>query len=392
MFRALRHTGLLSGIKRECLRLAREPLYWFCMIIAPAFCYFFFTSLMASGLPKNMPLGLVDNDNSTTSRHLVRQLDAFQQTDIVTGFASVTEARKALQQGKIYGFYYIPQGTSKAAQRQEVPTISFYTNYSYIVAGSLLYKDMKMMSELASGAASRTVLYAKGASERQAMAYLQPIVVDAHPLGNPWLNYSVYLCSALIPGMLMLFVFMVTVYSIGVEIKDRTSEAWLEMSRGSVVQALFSKLLPQSIIFWLMGCAYVIYLYGILHFPCQGGIPTMLLAMTFLIIASQGLGIFMIGALPSLRYALSFASLWGVVSFSISGMSFPVMAMDAPLQALSYLFPLRHYFLIYVNSALNGYPLAQVAPYLAGLLCFAFLPIVVLPRLKKALLYGKYLP
>ena len=75
------------------------------------------------------------------------------------------------------------------------------------------------MGELTSGAAARTMLYAKGATEDQAMAYLQPIVIDTHPLNNPWLNYSVYLCNTLIPGVLMLLIFMVTVYSIGVEIK-----------------------------------------------------------------------------------------------------------------------------------------------------------------------------
>ena len=56
------------------------------------------------------------------------------------------------------------------------------------MAGSLLYRDMRTMSELASGAASRTVLYAKGATERQAMAFLQPIVIDSHAINNPWLN------------------------------------------------------------------------------------------------------------------------------------------------------------------------------------------------------------
>ena len=44
--------------------------------------------------------------------------------------------------------------------------------------------------------------------------------------------------------------------------------------------------------------------------------------------------------LTTLRLGLSFASLWGVISFSISGFSFPVMAMNPVLQALSNLFPL----------------------------------------------------
>ena len=143
-----------------------------------------------------MPLGLVDNDNTVTSRSLTRNLDAFEMTSIKEQYANVTEAREAVQRGDIYGFYYIPKGTTRKAQRQELPVVSFYTNYSYLVAGSLLYRDMRTMSELASGAASRTVLYAKGATERQAMAFLQPIVIDSHAINNPWLNYNCLLYTS----------------------------------------------------------------------------------------------------------------------------------------------------------------------------------------------------
>lgn len=108
-----------------------------------------------------------------------------------------------------------------------------------------------MMGELTSGAAARTALYAKGATEGQAMGFLQPIVIDTHPLNNPWLNYSVYLCNTLIPGVLMLLIFMVTVYSIGVEIKDRTAREWLRMSNNSIYIALAGKLLPHTVIFLL---------------------------------------------------------------------------------------------------------------------------------------------
>ena len=83
---------------------------------------------------------------------------------------------------------------------------------------------------------------------------------------------------------------------------------------------------------------------------------TMLLVMFLGIIGAQGLGVFMFAMLPTLRMSLSFASLWGVISFSICGMSYPVMAMHPTLQGLSLLFPLRHYFLLYVNCALDGYP------------------------------------
>lgn len=383
---------ILKIARRELRRMASKPIYWFCMIAAPLFCFVFFTSLMAEGLPTDMPLGLVDNDNTTTSRSLARNLDAFEMTSIKEQYANVTEAREAVQRGDIYGFYYIPKGTTRKAKRQELPVVSFYTNYSYLVAGSLLYRDMRTMSELASGAASRTVLYAKGATERQAMAFLQPIVIDSHAISNPWLNYNVYLSNVILPGLLMLFIFMVTVFSIGTEVKYNTVHDWLIMARGSMFHALAGKLLPQTLIFFLIGIAFAIGLYGVLHFPCHCGVPTMLLVIFLGIIGAQGLGVFMFAMLPTLRMSLSFASLWGVISFSICGMSYPVMAMHPTLQGLSLLFPLRHYFLLYVNCALDGYPLMNAAPYVVGLLLFAMLPLLLLRRLKKMLLVVPYIP
>ena len=381
--------GILS---REWKRIAAHPIYLFCMVLAPLFCYYFFTSLMRQGLPESLPMGLVDEDHTTTTRNLARNLDAFQMSDITHEYPNVTEARRAVQKGDIYGFYLIPHGTTKQAQLQRVPMVSFYTNYSYLVAGSLLYRDMRMMSELASGAASRTVLYAKGATEGQAMAYLQPTVIDMHAVGNPWLNYNIYLSNIIIPGMLGIFIFMVTVYSLGSELKFDTADELMASSNDSIIVALTTKLLPHTIVFLLMGTLYVLLLYGYLHFPCNCGIPRMWCVMALFVLACQGLGVFMFTMLPTLRMGLSFASLWGVISFSISGMSFPVMAMHPILQGLSFLFPLRHYYLLYVNSALDGYILANAWPFVLGMIGFMVLPIPFLGRLKKVMKTYAYEP
>ena len=366
-----KHKALWSVMKRECRRLVSRPLYLFCMVVAP---------------------GIVDQDQTSMTRQLTRTLDAFQQSKVVARYASFDEARRAMQRNEIYGFYYIPEGTTAEAQAQRRPTVSFYTNNTLLIAGSLLFKDMKTMSELASGAVVQATLLAKGATEQQAMDYLQPIVIDTHPLNNPWLNYSVYLNNTFAPGVLMLLIFMVTVFSIGVEIKERTARQWLRMGNNSIWISLAGKLLPHTAIFFLMGIFYNIYLYGFLHYPCHSGIWPMLLATLCLVLASQGMGILMIGTLPTLRLGLSFASLWGVLSFSMCGLSFPLMGMHPTLQALANLFPLRHYFLIYVDQALNGYPMIYSWSNYVALLLFMLLPFLVAHRLKGALIYYKYVP
>lgn len=377
---------------RESFRLVKSPIYWFCMVVAPLLCYAFFTSLMAKGLPGELPVGVVDLDKTATTRNIVRNLDAFQNSHVVGSFQSFSDARRAVQQGTIYAFYYVPRGTTEKVVAGRQPEISFYINYSYLIAGSLLYKDMRMMSELAGGAVGRSTLYAKGAGERQAMAILQPIVIDTHPIHNPFLNYAVYLCNVILPGILMLLIFQTTIYSIGTEQKYGTHREWMQMADNNMSVALIGKLLPQTFIFFLMGSLCDFYLYGILNYPCNSGIFPMLGMMLLMVLASQAFGVFLAGLIPSLRMALSVASLWGVVSISISGFTFPVMAMDAPLQALAWLFPLRHYFLLYVNFALDGFAAVYAWKPLLSLFLFLLLPLLVLRRLKRTLLLYKYVP
>lgn len=64
---------------------------------------------MDSGLPKDLPAGVVDMDDSSTSRNIVRNLDAFSQTGIVAHYSNVTDARIAMQEGKSMDSFTFPK-------------------------------------------------------------------------------------------------------------------------------------------------------------------------------------------------------------------------------------------------------------------------------------------
>ena len=239
---------ILAVAKRETFRLTSRPLYLFSMILAPLFAYIFFTTLMADGLPQDLPIGVVDEDNTSVTRQLIRNLDAFQQSRIIKQYSNFAEARESMQQGKIYAIYYIPQGTTQLALASKQPTISFYTSATFLIPGSLEYRDMKMMSEYASGAITRSTLYAKGYTESQAMAMLQPIKMEMHAINNPSLNYSIYLSNCLLPAILSLLILQVTIFTIYSELKEETSKEWLAITNNDIYLAVFGKLLPQFIV------------------------------------------------------------------------------------------------------------------------------------------------
>ncbi len=381
---------ILAVAKREVKRLLGRPIYLFSMVLAPLFAFVFFTTLMDDGLPYDLPAGVVDEDNSSVTRQIVRNLDAFQQTKIVCHYDNFAEARQAMQRGEIYAVYYIPKGTTQLALSSKQPTVSFYTSASYLVPASLEYRDMKMMSEYASGAITRSTPYPKGYTENQAMAMLQPIKMEMHAVNNPGLNYSIYLSNSLLPAILMLLIFQVTIFSIYSEIKFDSSKNWLALTDNNVYKAVIGKLLPQYVIWVLMGFVYLVILYGICKFPLNCGFMPMIALMMVFVFVCQWFGVFLCGAVPSLRWALSLATLWGVLSIPISGFSFPQMAFPPAIKALSYLFPMRYYFLIYVDQALNGLSFGYTWQFYVLLLSFLLLPICVMGRLKKFLLDYHY--
>jgi ABC-2 type transport system permease protein len=362
------------------------------MVVFPLLVMVFFTSLLDEGLPTNLPVAVVDQDNTSTSRSLTRLLDGFQSTRVVAHYHNYSEARHAMQRGEIYGFLHIPKGTTDDLLASRQPKIAYYYTYTSLAAGSLVMKDMKTISTLGSAALGQATMKAKGFTDQQIQTFLQPIKIDLHQIANPWSNYNIYLSTVMVPGVFFLFIFLITAYSIGTEMKFNTSKGWIEMADNNMLVALLGKFLPQTIIWLALIYGYEWYVFGSLGFPSHGG-PWMLILLGLIqVLAAQGFGIFAFGLMPSLRMSMSICSLWAVLSISMAGSAFPIMGMDGPLQSLSWLFPLRHYFMIYQICVFNGFPLLEAWFHFAALVAFMLLPWFVIGKIKNAMLNYVYIP
>lgn len=377
---------------RELLILRQNHIYGFCMVLFPILVIFFFTSLMDDGQPLNLPVGIVDLDNTSTSRSLSRKLDGFQMSKVVARYPSVAEARRAIQRNEIYGFLYIPKGTTDKLLASRQPKISYYYTYTSIAAGSMLMKDLKTVSTLGSAGLGQATMRSKGLTDAQIQTLLQPIKIDLHQIANPWTNYNAYLSTMMVPGIIMLFIFLISAYSIGTELKFATGKKWMEMADNNITVALLGKFLPQTIIWLAIVYGYEWYVFYHLGFPHFGS-PWMLVLLGLMqVLSSQGFGIFAFGLMPSLRMSMSVCSLWAVLSISMAGSAFPIMGMDAPLQSLSWLFPLRHYWMMYQTCVLNGFPLVETWFHFAAMAAFLLLPWLVVNKIKNAMLTYVYIP
>jgi ABC-2 type transport system permease protein len=362
------------------------------MIIFPVLTMFFFTTLLDEGLPQEMPVAVVDLDNTTTSRALVRRLDGFQSSHVVAHYPSVAAARHAMQENEIYGFLYIPKGTTENLLSARRPKVSFYYSNVSIAAGSMVMKDLKTIATLGSAAVGQATMRAKGFTDEQVQTFLQPIRIDLHQVANPWSNYNMYLSTVFVPGVMMLFMFLISAYSLGMELKMERGKELIAKAEGNIVVAILGKYLPQAMVFLVLIFFYEFYIYNVLHFTRAGALWTIVLLAVLQVFASIGFGIFIFGLMPSLRMSMSICSLWGVLSFSLAGSAFPMMGMDAPIQALTWLFPLRHYYMLYQITVFNGYPLIDAWFHLVALVAFTLMPWFVVSKIKNAMLTYVYIP
>lgn len=383
-------TGFRVVFVRECKRIISSKICIWGMIVAPLLTFGILMYMMSAGLPTKIPVAVVDLDNSSTSRALVRQLDAFAKTDIKFKSLSFKDARISMERAEVYGIFTIPRNFSKDAVSGNHPKIVFYTNNAFLISGSLLFQDMKMISVLASASVGLKMGEAKGYTRGQLMPVLQPISIEAHVIGNPMLNYSVYLNNILIPGIIFLIIAMFTISAFGSEVKAGTGRDILDISDGSVAKAVFGKILPYTLLFVIVSLFFMSVLYGYNHFPLHSGFLPMFAAYVCLILSAQGFGLILLAVFPNYRLALSSASLLGMISFSITGFSFASMSMSPILYGLSFLFPLRHFFLIYVDQALNGISVGYSMYHYAALLGFFLVGLLLMARIRKFLYENVY--
>ncbi|MCH5327213.1 MAG: ABC transporter permease, partial [Duncaniella sp.] len=152
---------------RSVLQLVRRPIYWVAFFILPLFCFMLLTSLMQEGLPSKVPAAMIDKDGSSLSRNVTQNLGGMQMVDLKESCNSYTEARHLMQKGDIFGFFLIPENFERDLLSGRKPVITFYTNMTYFVPASILFKTFKTTALYTKAGVAMTVLESVGASPQE---------------------------------------------------------------------------------------------------------------------------------------------------------------------------------------------------------------------------------
>jgi len=381
---------LIQVTRRELSRISKEGASYFVVFFGPLFAFLLISSIFYSGVPRNLPVAVVDLDHSDISRKAARMTDATPIAAISRSFISLKEAHKAMEKGKVDAILYIPQGTEKNILKGGSSSVALYINNANIIQGSLLTSGIqKALGTLSAGIQLQKHLQS-GETSDQAMAQIIPVQLHSDVLFNPFISYAYFITLILLPVTLTVFTLFGTLYAIGTELQYSTCTQWLEMADHSIVIALLGKLLPYTLCYCLVAACMNLDLFYFMGLPLKGSLSILILSEFLLILSYQAMAIVFITLTANMRLALSLASAYTMLAITYAGFTFPVFGMPAFGQVFSRIFPVSYWVAIFEGQSLRAEPWANSFAGMNCLVGFIVFGCLFIPQLKNVLMNKKY--
>lgn len=363
-----------SYLGEECNLIYRDK--WLLSLVSwlPILLFYLLWSIISDGVCRNLPVGIIDYDQSSLSRQFVRNYNA---TPVIAfeSYSDEVSAIADLQSGKIYGLVIIPHKLAEHTAKRIQPTITAHVNYEYLLIGK------QINSALRAAHTTTTVrldvgrnLVSKQPLFQTALAGASPIAVQFNTLANKNSDYGQFLVTAMIPAAWQIMVVMSVVLSFAATSRTTDLQSWLQNDRA---KKIIAKLLPLCIVFWLQGFLFFWAMFSLIGWPMQGSWLIMTMALMLTVVACLGSGsLFYLLTCDATR-ALSLAAAYTAPGIAFMGVTFPVSDMNTFARIWRSLLPVSHYSEIQIAVANYGATLVQIQKPFLALLSFAVVYVLV---------------
>ena len=375
---------------REARLILGNTALRFAVLPGPVVGFLLVLWIFSAGVPRELPVTVVDLDHTALSRQLRRMIDATPIACVKPGPTDPGLARQEMEAGKTDAVILIPGGTEKNILSGRQSRIPIFINNANVLKGSLLLSGLRKVTGTLSAGIKIQGKMKAGKRQEEAYSLAMPVAVKPVLLFNPYTSYSYYLTAAVLPVILILFVLLTAVYAIGNELYLGTGAAWLAAADGNMFVALLGKIFPYTLIFSVLAMLMNVLLFHYLGMPLHGSMGYILAGQLLMIISYQCVAVLLLGLTANMRLSLSLGSAYCMLALTYCGLTFPAFGMPAFAQALSKAFPFTYYVKILVGQSLRGEPAWHTIVPLLVFFIFILAGAAFVPRLKFLLLHEQY--
>ncbi len=341
-----------EAVKRECGLYFKDKWLLSSVLIVPFFTFIILVGIFGDGQVKNLPIGVVDFDNSSSSRELIRHFNASNKIYVHSLYDSEPQALKAVKSGEINAYVSIPYNLHVNIKKGLSPVVSSFYNTQFILIGRGVDTAIKQALGTYNAQLSIGKAVAKG-NVRLEQALGSAIVFQQQitPLFNIEFSYAKFLLSVIIPCVWQVLIVATIVLNLVAQRRITGLKKWIEIG---LTKAFLSKLFVHITIMLLWCIGFILYFYEYLEWPMNGSYLYIFVAGFLCTLASDALGFGIYFSSYNSTMALSSTASIVASCLAFVGITFPVTDMSPFAKTWSDLLPVTHYMNIQISQANYG--------------------------------------
>lgn len=278
----------------------------------------------------DLPVAVVDQDHSSASRMLTRQLDATSKIKI-SSYDSVEEAQRDLAWRKLFAVIIMPVDLEKKILAGQDIVIPVYGDATNRLANGQIEQDVVAAYQSILTLYNTELLMQSGFTARQSSVLLTPIVGQTLDLFNPGISFA----AIIFPGLLvMLLQHSLLIASVRINITLNSAPD------GKPAIPVFLGGLSALIPIWLFLSIVLFVVWPwVLGYRQTASIPEIIILTFPFLLAVLGLGKLFTECLRSVEMIYLTLSFITIPVFYISGTIWPLQAMPGWVRAISSMLP-----------------------------------------------------
>lgn len=347
----------------------------------PLLLFFLVWAIFSQQIARNLPIGVVDLDNSRLSRALVRHYDANPTLTMSAQYVDVQHGATALRTGEIYAVVIIPVDLEKKTSLGQLPAVTAFVNSQYLLIGKSVNTALSQAhATFATQLAVQQNLLGGTPIFARALATALPINSKIVPLFNSNSNYGQFLVPILLPAIWQILLVVTTVLFVFAAERYEGFAAWLGTTP---IRNLLAGLLPLIALLCLQGLFFLWLGYVFMGLPMHGSWLVLLVAQLATVCASVSVALLLCFMTLDAARSLSLGAAYAAPGLAFMGVTFPVTDMNLPARIWRSLLPISHYIEIQLGQANYGAPWSLALPQLQQLGWFLLPLVLVFYRVRR---------
>lgn len=347
---------MFEALQTELRHFLKDKFLLFMCFVMPLLTASFVYMTLSESIVRALPVGIVDFDNSQTSRNIAFNVESSATLTIQSRYNSVLEAKDAISKKDIYALIVLPKDLEKNAKKGIPTNLPIYYNAELVFIGKNIQSALMQILANENVKLKFSKNIASSANTTLAMGKSVDILPQIIALYNPNSDFAAFILPALIPCLWQLFIILCM---IGFMAYDERDVGHI-LNKQNKIRAFYAhlsiKVLLNTLIFFAWWGIFMLSFYrlGFISDISAHSLATIALCAFVTIIAYSSIGIFLYALIRSHTRAISIVAVYAAPSLAFVGITYPINNMEAFATFWSKILPITKYLEVYMQQANYG--------------------------------------